>query len=504
MATAAPRQRGKMQVVGPQTQTDDTLLNPIQLEEIKRRNNIRQAIDAFNGIFPDSIAVKPGKNQKNFNLKVNLVKAPVRKIGAFLFGQDVGIEVKPVNPAPAPPAQPTPPGETPAPKAVDPAQTYLDEFWEANHKMITLKKAERYGSLTGDCFLKIVVDPGAMYPRLVVVDPQTVEVQTLPDDCDTATAFTITYQAVLNNVLYDCQQRITKNTGGKSWLIQDFKREANHPEKNWQPMNEPQNWQYPFPPLFHCPDTILLGSYHGAPAITIDVIHLNIAYNFLLSNLYKAAHHFGNPRMKGFGFKAGDLPSDPDQVAILPSEKSMLEMLEGKVDFAGVLSLADRLEAALYKLLSVNGMTLGDLTDIPRGQIAALAIQLLFQVLIDLTNERRLTYGQIISDVCSAVLQIAGYGINRRVKLHWPQMLPIDYPTAAQAALSAEQAGVSQQTAIEAILGLDWDIEQDRNQTRTPSLAESILSKFNAGADLPGVPPPAPEDAMPMMAGAKG
>src|SRR5579885_1268463 len=100
MATAAPRQRGKMQVVGPQTQTDATLLNPIQLDEIKRRNNIRQAIDAFNGIFPDSIAVKPGKNQKNFNLKVNLVKAPVRKIGAFLFGQDDGLDILALNRSP--------------------------------------------------------------------------------------------------------------------------------------------------------------------------------------------------------------------------------------------------------------------------------------------------------------------------------------------------------------------------------------------------------------------
>ncbi len=484
MAASSTATRGRVSQ-RPLDTPQDNPLDPINIQKRIRQANISAAWDAYNGRFPDSIKQK--KNQPNFNLKVNLIKAPVRKTNAFLFGQDFGVEVKPVNKllnsqiAEIVPGQPE-----------DQAQTFLDEFWEENEKLIKMQKGARYGSVTGDCFMKLVVDPGALFPRLVVLDPQCVDVETRPDDCDTPIKFVVSYQAMDNQVLYDYQQRITLDESGQSWTVQDWRRPAKDGGA-WTAASDPQPWSYPFPPIFHAPDTINPGSYHGCPAITEDVIHLNHAYNFILSALYKAAHFFGSPKTVGKGFKKSEIPADPEDMLILPSKESQLDLLESKVDFAGGLQLADRLEAALHKLLSVNGMSLGDLADVPKGQIAALAIQLLFQVLIDLTNERRLTYGQMISNICSAVLQIAGYGVKRRVKINWPQMLPIDYASAAQAAIAAEQAGMSKKTALELILGVDADIEEQRSQEEGPTMAETLLGAFNRGQDIPQ---PQPQPAM--------
>ncbi len=458
MATSAPsRRRGNLAPL-PDLTRFEGLFDPVSLQRKIRQAQIARNWDAYHGVFPDSIKQK--RNQPNFNLKVNLIKPPVRKTNAFLFGQEVGIDVRPDRRrlldrqlAEVAPGQ-----------AENPAQVYLDEFWQENSKMLTLQEGARYGAVTGDCFVKLVVDPMEEYPRLVVLDPATVEVETKPDDCKRAVAFTISYQAMDAGTLYDYEQRMTRDMGGQSWTIQDFRRPARKKEAPWQAASDPQVWGYAFPPLFHCQDTIQPGSYHGCPAFGEDAIHLNHAYNFILSNLYKSVYYFGHPRTKGFGFKKSDLPADPDDVTVLPSKDSTLDILNANVDVAGGLALADRLEAALYKLLSVNGMTLGDLADVPKGQIAALAIQLLFQVLIDLTNERRLTYGQMIADICAAVLQIAGYGARRRVMLRWPPMLPVDYQAAAAAAEVAQEAGLSERSALEMILGADADVERQRRE----------------------------------------
>jgi hypothetical protein len=106
-ASALTRRKGNLRTV-TDISAADIMLNPLQIEARRRQDQIKRNWDAYNGWFPDSIQRKPGKNQPNFSLKVGLIKAPIRKQNAFLFGQDVEIEVKPVVKKKPPTPTPTP------------------------------------------------------------------------------------------------------------------------------------------------------------------------------------------------------------------------------------------------------------------------------------------------------------------------------------------------------------------------------------------------------------
>jgi len=107
------------------------------------------------------------------SVRQNFAKLFVDKGVAFLFGKEIGFSLK---------------------EGKDTAEEqYLRAFWQANHKMSTLQKLATNGGVCGTAFVKLQWNPGMEFPRVIVVDPETVSVTLAEDDIENVTAYEIKY-----------------------------------------------------------------------------------------------------------------------------------------------------------------------------------------------------------------------------------------------------------------------------------------------------------------------
>ncbi len=189
-----------------------------------------------------------------------------------------------------------------------------------------------------------------------------------------------------------------------------------------------------------------------------------------------------------------------DDVLCLPSAESKLEALAAMENFAGLLSVAASLRDDMDEGSRVPAVALGRLESLPKGSISGVALQLLFQPLIEKTQQKQRQYGKMIRQICRAALIIAGLiDVSRYedypIGLHWQSLLPNDDLQAAQTALILQQLGASTHTLL-SDLGLDPEVEARKSAEEDAKK----LTNFSRGQGLPPTQPPLPGQPQPGQA----
>jgi hypothetical protein len=130
-----------------------------------------RAWNAYYGHFTKPIQKRPGGPTDYIN--TNLCRVIVDKGASLLFGDDVKFE----------------PDET----QEDEAEQWLESVWENSSKMTLLNKAAVSGGIAGQVYFKISVKPGQK-PKIVLLNPSTVNIETAPDDISDILRFTLEYK----------------------------------------------------------------------------------------------------------------------------------------------------------------------------------------------------------------------------------------------------------------------------------------------------------------------
>ena len=113
----------------------------LENDEIQRLEAISRAWIAYNGQLEMPFLVKPGGADDNVN--ANFCRVIVDKGVSFLFGQELQFNL---NPKDAMSDQ------------RDDNETWLDQVWAFNKKMLFLQRVAVNGAVTGHAFIKIVID----------------------------------------------------------------------------------------------------------------------------------------------------------------------------------------------------------------------------------------------------------------------------------------------------------------------------------------------------------
>ena len=146
-----------------------SLIEILGADEQDRVETFRARWEAYYGKMAKPLKVRSGDTDDN--IRLNYARMIVDKGVSFLFGQGVKFELEE--------------GEQTA------QEDWLTACLVANNYQSLLQRAALVGGVTGHSFLKIV--PGTPYPRLVVLDPETVTVALAPDDAEKVLSFTIAY-----------------------------------------------------------------------------------------------------------------------------------------------------------------------------------------------------------------------------------------------------------------------------------------------------------------------
>jgi SPP1 Gp6-like portal protein len=424
-------------------------------QDRKRVQAILDARKAYDGEFDAPLKKMP--DQTDDNVIANRCQIVVDRGVDFLFGDEIEISA-----------------EENAPEA---AQQLLDDTWGRKEARIPLlQKLAMNGAISGQAFLRIVPEPGengGNTYRLVIIDPATVYVKTAPQDCETVLLYCIQYsihQIVENRpttVYY--REEITRidpdhdGDGGNpfadidaSWGIQHWTRVGDRGP--WIPAGDSILWPYHFPPIFSCQNMPRPNDTWGVPDITKSLIGMNNALNFNLSNINRDGRILAQPIIYATGTGQQDISIIPGKIIGLPLPESKIAAVPISADIANLLSFAKDLRSEMGELSGVPDVASGRATELPRGNIAGVAIELMFMPLTKKTGKKRALYGDLIINVSKALFVLAGLPEDIDVTLNWSDPLPHDDVMAMQGAVLKKQVGVSEST-IQRELGYDPDEE---------------------------------------------
>ncbi len=421
------------------------------LDEIARAARFKKAWDAYYGRFPRPLKVKP--NQPDDNVLVNFARVVVDKGVSFLFGQDVSFELSEVE-------------ETAA-------EQWLDACWAANRKMTLLQKLALNGAICGHAFIKVV--PQQPHPRLVVLDPSTVTVRWEPDDIEQVVSYRIQYPAIEPRTGKPMAVRQLIERDGRAWRIIDQVSRGN--SAAWETTAD-TIWPYPWPPVIDCQNLPAPNEYWGISDLEDDVLQLNSSINFVLSNLARIIRYHAHPKTWGRGFSANQLSVAVDETIVLPSPDAELRNLEMVSDLSSSIALYERLREALHEVTRVPEVATGKLDR--AGALSGLALNILYQPLLEKTETKRRTYGDLLVELNRRLLALGGFGEENRTVLHWPELLPGDPKAEAETALLLQQLGVSQATLLQK-LGYDPELEAQKREVGGQQLSEQMLTAFERG-----------------------
>lgn len=500
-----------------------------RISDAQRKQAMQAAWQAYLGMLPPALKVEPGEYDLNVN--VNRL-APVVDTGiAWLFGNALGIEIDPNQPLFALPGQDGGPDDPDRaldmaadtdsdeatgnliPQAVvagapternpklDEAQDYLDGCWgDEDERMTLLSKLAMNGGNCGHLFAKILPpDPqsGRQFPRLIVLDPQNVTIDTDPEDSETVRCYHISYDAEADDgTAIQKRQVIARQDNGAGtaddcWTITNYAKSSEGSE--WIPLGQPVLWRHPWPPIVDGPNLPLPNQRWGQPDITPSLIGLNKAINFVASNINAVGYSHGHPWIFASGTDAEILNIAPGRVISIPHPDGKLDAINASGDIAGLMQFEADLRSDMDEQSKVPGVATGRIGELPRGQISGVTIRMLYMPLVFRTTFKRRTYGKFIREANARMLALGGYGDGTdlggvKTLLHWQDPLPTDDLQQAQAAFQWSQMGVSNDTLMSKG-GFDPDVERRKNEEANMRQ----LTAFSQGRGMPPEPPEPPE-----------
>jgi hypothetical protein len=451
----------------------------------KRQQETEYARQAFECELEDMLEPMPDAPDDNVT---DSIDEKVEAAVAFLFGKELEITVEDTN------------GD-----ATAAAQELIDTVWGVKERRIPLlAELSVNGMLGGQGIIRIKPQKnGAL--RLVVLDPASVFVKTMPQDCKVPKLFCIEYSEEETgpdgrpvNVYYreeiarvdpDADESDDYDPFGDSeasWLVQHWTRQGE--QGNWFPAGDPLPWPWSFPPIFSCQNRVRPNNYWGRPDVTKNLVKLVESFNTTNSTTQKLGRIMAGALIWAKGTGVTDLEPEPGKIVILPSPDSEMGAVPLQLDFAGLQGIADRLQSRIDERTGVPGIATGRASAMPGGNMSGIAIELLFMSLIKRNDMKKCLYGGLILDVSRAILIMSGFSPDIKLSLKWQNPLPNDDLSSWQAAALAKQSGVSDQTILEE-RGYDSKEEMERNR-------EEDAMKMIAFSRGQGMPPGQPAPAM--------
>lgn len=430
----------------------------IVAEETERLARYGKAWDAYFGRHPEPLKVLPGK--PNDNVIVNYARTIVDKGVSFLFGKEPIFEL----------------AENGKPTS---QEIHLAEVWRANHKMQLLQKLAVNGGVCGHAFIKIVLPrAGELYPRLILVSPEYVRVVCDHDDVDFVWRYVIQYPARGKNGERLVIRQVIERDGAMldRWSVLD---QISTNDGKFETVNNAV-WPWPWPTMIDCQNLPSPNEYYGIADIELDVLKLNQALNFGMSNLQRILRYHAHPKTWVRGAAAREVDVSVDGIIGIPNAAGELKNLEMLSDLSSSIEYVKRLKEAMHELAGIPEVAMGKLES--AGALSGVAMQILYQPILEKTESKRLTYGEMLTELNRRLLDMAGFGDAHITTIHWPELLPKNRLEELQAAIVAQQVGVSQDTTLQE-LGYDPEDQRKKRKADAATMADTMLGAFDRGDD---------------------
>lgn len=416
-----------------------TIMSAVIDDERSRLVRIRDASDAYAGKYKDLLVVRQG--QVDDNTKPNLARVIVDKSKTFLMGAK---------------------GPTLKVEGNDAAQQWLDDCLKANKWATKCKEIAQSGGIAGHVFLKLSgarPERGEQYPRIIVQDPATVTASWAEDDISDVIRYRVQYPAVDSAGKPMVKKQVIERDDAGAWTVIDSE------SRNGGPFLEVSRvpWPWPWSPMLDCQNLVAPNVFYGMADLEPDVLHLIRRIQFVLSNSARLNRIHAHPKTWGRGFKKSQIEIGADEMLILPSETAAIGALEATGDIAGSLSLYNALTDLLFMVSRIPPITMSKMENI--GAVAGIALKILYGPIIELTDDKRGTYGDMIEQMAVRLLAMGNFA-GAKVMVEWPESVPQNEMETQQMLLADMNAGLVSDETASVKRGYDWKKEKGLIDTR--------------------------------------
>jgi hypothetical protein len=429
----------------------------------------------YTGDHPAQLKIKTG--QADDNVTLNWIGLAIDRAVSMLIGDGVKFDV---------------------PEGAEAQQEYIDAVWDGNKREILMHEIALDGAAFGTPFIKIVSDgitdpfTGVTIPRLVLLDPKFMDVETDPLDKSEVERYTMQFkikdkgkERVFKEVTRHARPDDFELGEGEetpdTWVVETFEF-----LNNWVLINT-VDFPYDFPPIHHWKNLPSIHSIYGMSDIE-QVINPQDKYNFVASNNVKITRYHAHPKTWGAGFTKSDKTSwGADEMITVSDPAGKIANLEMSSDLSSSRNIQMDLRQAIFDIarqVDVSGMKE------KIGQLTNFGLRLLFSDALSKTDTKRLLYGDAFSEINRRLLVMAGYEgeASRPGEVVWGDALPVNDMEEMQIDKLALELGiVDKQTVSEKYqkrYGVEWDEIQARltqGQAQERNLGSLLLQRFNQG-----------------------
>ena len=413
-----------------------------------------------------TLKVKPG--QADDNLTVNLARYIVDKGASFLFGKQVEFQLQE--------------GET------TPAEQKLEDIWSRNRKMTTLLKLATLGGIYGHNFVGIVPDYyGQGLARLTLLEAEYVDVSWKGDDVEDAWRYVVSW--VEENTAGKSEehvQEIVQDRETGKWSVHYMVRRGSGafvPDPDRQDVSP---WPYDWPPIIDCQNIPCPGEFYGLS--DIEDMDEQDALNYIASLTLHTLRYHAYPRTWAIG--AGQVPDekwDTDEAIIFDSLNAELHNLEMQSDLAANLNFYDKVKAAIMQAARVPDLNKDNLS---LGAMSGFALRIIHGDLLEKTEAKRRTYGDMLIELNRRLLELANFGTENYCDIIWQDPLPINQQEEQIRDGFELDRGLASKETVQTRRGLDPEAEGERiasestaEDMRTGNVGGLIVRNFFGGQE---------------------
>ncbi len=343
-------------------------------------------------------------------------------------------------------------------------EKWIKACLDANKKEVLFHRAvlSAVESGTGYLFLgggSVIGRDGVEYPRITLIDPAFVAMDSLPEDFESIIRYTIKYKFVgANGKIFVRKREIELDDSGSAWTITDYISTDGFGSR-WEQTGQ-ETWPFPFAPIIHWQNAPSIDRAEGEPDINTGMVQVQNRINFIAANLSKIIRLFAHPQRifrNVSGLDKIDIGAD-QAIKINGGPDTDIKQLEQLSDLTGSMEYLRMLRQAMFDIARVVDI---DSLEDKLGAMTNFALRVLYQDNINMIATKRELLGDMLEELVQRLLVIGGKA-DIGVKVIWPDFIPENDAELTQAYSADLNMGIVSHQTIAGLRGYDWKKEQDR------------------------------------------
>jgi hypothetical protein len=424
------------------------------------------------GYYRQQLSVRAG--QFNDNIGLNLTGLLVNRIVSQMFGKGIILDFE---------------GDT-----ISEPEEYINRVLDVNKQEVLFHRCGVAAAEAGTGYLMIIPDGlregEAAYPRIQLVDPMLVEMDTLPEDYEVVIRYTIQYKYTGEDGKEKARKRVIEHsapevgedgtaTGGNTWAIRDYVSDTLTGGK-WIPAGDTL-WPYPFAPIIHWQNLPAIAGAYGEPDITDNLLQMQDRINFVSSNVSKIIRYYAHPMRiaKNIGsMERVDVGSD--QMMKIAGDGADVVQLDPLGDLASSMAFLEKLVKSMYATARV--VDLHSYED-KLGALTNFGLRVLYQDNLSLIDTKREIFGDMLAELIRRLLILSGRD-PIPCAVVWPDFLPLNSMEEMTSLKMKLEMGLTSHESAAKELGIDWDAEKERiegERAEGDNIGAALLRAFNQG-----------------------